>query len=144
MLLTRRAFLLSPAGLVLARALGRQAIDLRAFERARVLRLADAYLREPPITITATSSPRSAGGPHDYFSEGDYWWPDPEHPGGPYIQRDGMTNPDNFVAHRHALIRLRSARARARRRVGADAATAATPTTPRATSTPGLRTRRRA
>ncbi|MEO8405286.1 MAG: alginate lyase family protein, partial [Chitinophagaceae bacterium] len=25
---------------------------------------------------------------------------------GPYIQKDGMTNPDNFVAHRHAMIRL--------------------------------------
>ena len=24
----------------------------------------------------------------------------------PYIQRDGMTNPDNFVAHRLAMIRL--------------------------------------
>ena len=24
----------------------------------------------------------------------------------PYIQRDGQTNPDNFVAHRHAMIRL--------------------------------------
>ena len=44
--------------------------------------------------------------PHDFFSEGDYWWPDPEHPGGPYIQRDGMTNPANFVEHRRALMRL--------------------------------------
>jgi hypothetical protein len=43
---------------------------------------------------------------HDYFSEGDYWWPDPSNPDGPYIQRDGFTNPDNFVAHRLALIRL--------------------------------------
>jgi hypothetical protein len=81
-------------------------LDLRALERQRVLRAADRYLRESPQTITATSSPRSAGGRHDYFSEGDYWWPDPGNPDGPYIQRDGMTNPDNFVAHRHALIRL--------------------------------------
>ena len=27
------------------------------------------------------TSPRSAGGPHDFFSEGDYWWPDPAEPG---------------------------------------------------------------
>ena len=27
-------------------------------------------------------------------------------PGGPYIQRDGMSNPDNFVEHRRALMRL--------------------------------------
>jgi len=71
-----------------------------------VLRSADRYLTEAPVTITASRSARSAGGPHDYFSEGDYWWPDPAHPGGPYIQKDGLTNPDNFVAHRHALIRL--------------------------------------
>ena len=81
-------------------------LDLFNIERARVVRSADRYLKERPITITAHSAKRSAGGPHDYFSEGDYWWPDPTNPGGPYIQRDGITNPDNFVAHRHALIRL--------------------------------------
>ena len=43
---------------------------------------------------------------HDFFSEGDYWWPDSQNPGGPYIQRDGMSNPDNFVEHRRALMRL--------------------------------------
>jgi hypothetical protein len=59
-----------------------------------------------PVTVTASRSPRSAGGLHDFFSEGDYWWPDPKDPGAPYIQRDGMTNPDNFVAHRQALMRL--------------------------------------
>ena len=63
-------------------------------------------LKEQPITLTAFTSPRSAGGKHDFYSEGDYWWPDPNNPNGPYIQRDGQTNPDNFVAHRHAMIRL--------------------------------------
>ncbi len=104
--MTRREFLAAPAGLILAGIAARQDLDLRTIERARVLRAADQYLRQSPQTITAASSPRSAGGRHDYFSEGDYWWPDPSNPDGPYIQRDGMTNPDNFVAHRHALIRL--------------------------------------
>lgn len=85
---------------------GRAEIDIVAIERARVVRAADRYLQELPITITAHSAKRSAGGRNDYFSEGDYWWPDPRDPDAPYIQRDGMTNPDNFVAHRHALIRL--------------------------------------
>ncbi len=80
--------------------------DVAAFERARVLKAAGAYLSERPVTLTASRSPRSAGGPHDFFSEGDYWWPDPQNPGGPYVQRDGMTNPDNFVEHRRALMRL--------------------------------------
>jgi hypothetical protein len=64
------------------------------------------YLREEPVTVTAAHCERSAGGKHDFFSEGDYWWPDPKEPNGPYIQRDGMSNPDNFVGHRHAMIRL--------------------------------------
>src|SRR5688572_8880220 len=81
-------------------------LDVVAIERSRVLRAADRYLSEPPLTITASSSPRSAGGRHDFFSEADYWWPDPANPGGPYIQRDGMTNPDNFVEHRRAMVRL--------------------------------------
>jgi hypothetical protein len=81
-------------------------IDVAAIDHDRVLNAASAYLIEKPITITAASSPRSAGGKHDYFSEGDYWWPDPKNPDGPYIRRDGMSNPGNFVAHREALIRL--------------------------------------
>jgi len=81
-------------------------LDLTAEERGRVLKAANKYLDEKPVTVTASSSPRSAGGPHDFFSEGDYWWPDPNHPDGPYIQRDGMTNPDNFVEHRRAMVRL--------------------------------------
>ena len=81
-------------------------LDIRSIDRARVLRAAETYLAEAPITITATQSPRSSGGKHDYFSEGDYWWPDPKNPSGPYIRRDGMSNPDNFDAHRRALLRL--------------------------------------
>jgi len=88
-------------------AAGQQAtINVAAFDRQRVLKAANQYLHEPPITITASHSPRSAGGMHDFFSEGDYWWPDPQHPDGPYLQRDGMTNPGNFVEHRRALMRL--------------------------------------
>lgn len=45
---------------------------------------------------------------HDFYSEGDYWWPDTLNPDGPYVRRDGETNPDNFVAHRHAMIRFSS------------------------------------
>jgi len=80
--------------------------ELVALERARVVAAAEKYLREAPLTITAFPAARSAGGLHDFYSEGDYWWPDPEKPGGPYIRRDGETNPDNFVAHRDAMRRL--------------------------------------
>src|SRR5690348_14252711 len=81
-------------------------LNLKQLDGPRVIRAADQFLKEEPITITASHSDRSAGGLHDFFSEGDYWWPDPDNPAGPYIQRDGMTNPDNFVEHRRAMIRL--------------------------------------
>ena len=81
-------------------------IDLNTLDRTRILTAADAYLTADPITVTASHSPRSTGGQHDFFSEGDYWWPDPQNPDGPYIQKDGMTNPDNFVEHRKALMRM--------------------------------------
>lgn len=83
-----------------------RSFNVSRFDRARVLKAANQYLKEPPITITASTSPRSAGGLHDFFSEGDYWWPDQRNPDGPYIQRDGMSNPDNFVEHRRYLMRL--------------------------------------
>ncbi len=79
---------------------------LAELERGRVLAAARAALDEGPVTVTASVAERSAGGPHDFYSEGDYWWPDPDAPGGPYVRRDGLTNPDNFVAHRQAMRRL--------------------------------------
>lgn len=75
-------------------------------DRSIILETATAYLDSLPVTVTASSCERSAGGLHDFYSEGDYWWPDPENPGGPYIQRDGQSNPDNFSDHRHAMVRL--------------------------------------
>jgi hypothetical protein len=78
--------------------------DLQAYEKVRVVPLADAALHAEPRTITSVINPRSPGGPHYFSSEGDYWWPDPKNPDGPYIKRDGMTNPDNFTAHRELLL----------------------------------------
>ena len=80
--------------------------DLVEIERERILEKASAYLDEAPLTVTAQRAERSAGGLHDFYSEGDYWWPDPENPDGPYVRRDGISNPANFVAHRRAMVRL--------------------------------------
>nr|WP_121271967.1 alginate lyase family protein [Pedobacter schmidteae] len=74
--------------------------------KALILKNAAWAMKQAPVTVTAESSSRSAGGKHDFYSEGDYWWPDPQNPDGPYIQKDGMTNPQNFVAHRLAMIRF--------------------------------------
>lgn len=75
-------------------------------ERPRVLRMAEKYYNSAPVTVTNSICKRSAGGAHDFYSEGDYWWPDPKNPDGPYIRKDGLTNPHNFTADRKAMIRL--------------------------------------
>jgi len=72
----------------------------------QILAEAGWAMKQAPITVTASFCTRSAGGRHDFFSEADYFWPDPQNPDGPYINRDGMTNPDNFVEHRKAMIRF--------------------------------------
>jgi hypothetical protein len=71
-----------------------------------IISRADKVLYEKPVTITSFVCERSAGGIHDFFSEADYFWPDPKNPDGPYIQRDGMSNPNNFLDHRKAMVRL--------------------------------------
>ncbi len=84
----------------------KMAFNLNEIERSRVLKNAGAYLNELPETVTTTFCDRSSGTHHDFYSEGDYWWPDEKNPNGPYIRKDGLTNPANFTAHREALIRF--------------------------------------
>src|SRR6185436_2083155 len=49
-------------------------------------------------------------GANDFYSNGDYWWPNPNTTNGlPYVQRDGQTNPENFVEHRRCIMGLRDA-----------------------------------
>ncbi|OGU35298.1 MAG: alginate lyase [Ignavibacteria bacterium GWB2_35_6b] len=81
-------------------------VNIAKIDHDRIISAADKYLLEEPVTITSTIAERSAGGIHDFYSEGDYWWPDTENPDSPYVRRDGMTNPENFTAHRKAMVRL--------------------------------------
>ncbi|MBN2281074.1 MAG: alginate lyase family protein [Candidatus Marinimicrobia bacterium] len=82
-------------------------VNVVQIDKERILASANQYLIEEPITITEFTCDRSLGGIHDFYSEGDYWWPDPENPvGRPYIRRDGMSNPDNFTEHREVLRRM--------------------------------------
>lgn len=78
---------------------------IKSIEETEIAR-AKAFLYSPPITVTDAYSERSAGGIHDFYTEGDYLWPNPKDPKGPYIRKDGKTNPENFTAHRIAMIRL--------------------------------------
>lgn len=76
--------------------------------RHGILQRAAVNLEEKPVTITSFIAERSMGDEHDFYSEGDYWWPDSTNLSGPYVRRDGQTNPDNFVAHRQVMIRFSS------------------------------------
>jgi hypothetical protein len=75
-------------------------------DRKRILKAGGDYVTLPIRTITAYPSERTPGGPHDYFSQADYFWPDPKDPSAPYINRDGQSNPANFNGHRKAMIAL--------------------------------------
>ena len=77
-----------------------------ATDRERILKAAAAYVTQMPITITAFPAKHSAGGLHDFYSQADYFWPNPKDPAGPYINRDGQSNPDNFDEHRRVMVRL--------------------------------------
>jgi hypothetical protein len=74
--------------------------------REQILNEADWALKQQPVTITASTSQRSAGTKNDFFSEADYFWPDSLNPDSPYVNRDGMTNPGIFTDHRFAMIRF--------------------------------------
>lgn len=90
--------------------LARQLPDVAAIDRQYILRGAEAALKLAPITITQFSAKFSTGGLNDFYSNGDYWWPNPATPDGlPYVNRDGQTNPENFNHHRMALRQLRDA-----------------------------------
>jgi len=74
--------------------------------KANTIKMAENQLKIRPQTVTSASCVRSAGGKHDYYSEGTYWWPNPKDPNGKYIQKDGQRNPDNFDAHNEMLKKL--------------------------------------
>ncbi|MDO7844755.1 alginate lyase family protein [Hymenobacter sp. M29] len=57
---------------------------------------ANAALKRGPYTITTKPQTPPSGDKHDYISQAPYWWPDPTKPDGkPYIQKDGLRNPES-------------------------------------------------
>jgi hypothetical protein len=66
-----------------------KSLDVVDIDRERILKAAEIYLQEDPVTVTASQCERSYGGNHDFYSEGDYWWPDPGNPQSPYMRKDG-------------------------------------------------------
>ena len=116
LMLDRRRFCFLSAGTLAAQRLPKiepppaSAYSLvAAVDRDRILRLANQWVRAKPETITAFPAKNSPGGPHDFFSQADYFWPNPADPQGPWKEIDGRSNPANFQEHRRAMIRLSEA-----------------------------------
>src|SRR5437667_8895480 len=90
----RFAFFLGLSQVAVADVLPKPALDVAAIDRERILKTAGAALALEPITITKFRAKFSEGGANDFYSNGDYWWSNPNTTNGlPYVQRDGQTNP---------------------------------------------------
>jgi len=61
----------------------------------QLVTLADEFLAGQPYSILDREPSDWAGDAHDYYSVGNYSWPNPETADGlPYIRVDGRRNPD--------------------------------------------------
>lgn len=88
--------------------MGKQEL-LSLIDTSWVLKHANASLTANPVHITDKVAPMSKGDIHDYYSNGDYWWPNPKTIDGlPYVRRDGESNPNNFHSHRLILRNMRT------------------------------------
>lgn len=68
---------------------------------AHLVRWADHWRNESDHNQTFSVMSKPHAGPsgdfHDFYSLGTYWWPDPHTKSGlPYIDRDGLVNPETF------------------------------------------------
>ena len=85
-------------------------LNIGQIDRERILTAAKAALELEPPTITRDRAKLSEGGTNDFYSNADYFWPDPTKSNGlPYIDRDGESNPNNFFQHRMAMRSMRDA-----------------------------------
>ena len=61
----------------------------------KLLERADEALLEPPLSVMMKEKVPASGTKHDYMSQARYYWADPSKPDGlPYIQLDGLSNPE--------------------------------------------------
>ena len=84
-------------------------IRKEAWTQDAVLRLradADRRMKEGPWSVTAERPKSVAMDIHDYYSEAPYWWPVAEDPTAPYVRRDGLSNPNRFLANKNALTSM--------------------------------------
>jgi len=89
----RRTFALRPDELTAIKASLTSDPAVAAAYRELIAR-ADKALAAKPASVMDKRSIPVSGDRHDYVSLARYWWPDLANPRGPYVRRDGDTNPD--------------------------------------------------
>jgi hypothetical protein len=90
--------------------LPKTSFEMAMIDHDRILKLAEQALTLKPPVITDHVATNSAGGLHDFFSQADYEWPNPNTTNGlPYVGRDGESNPDVFSFHRMAMRDMKDA-----------------------------------
>ena len=89
----RRTFALNPADLEAIKARRTSDPVVAAAYRDLIARADKALAARPASVMDKRAAPPS-GDRHDYVSLARYWWPDPADPEGPYVRRDGDTNPE--------------------------------------------------
>lgn len=89
----RRTFALRPGDLEAIKTELRSDPAIGAAYRDLIAR-ADKALATKPASVMDKRSIPVSGDRHDYVSLARYWWPNPADAKGPYVRRDGDTNPD--------------------------------------------------
>ena len=71
-----------------------------------LLQRASSMIGQDTFTIVHKSITPPSGNKHDYFSTGQYWWPNPSSPDGlPFIRKDGEANPNSdSISDRNTLF----------------------------------------
>lgn len=92
--------LLDPAAMAAYKTAYRAGHQPEAAQVQQVLRTAGQALGHAPYSIATKAQTPPSGDKHDYQSQAPYWWPDPSRPDGkPYIQKDGLHNPEAEAMH---------------------------------------------
>ena len=88
--------LLDPAAMTAYKTAYKAKHQPEAAQVQRLLQDADRALQHGLYTIATKPQTPPSGDKHDYLSQAPYWWPDPAKPDGkPYIQKDGLRNPES-------------------------------------------------
>jgi len=92
--------LLDPAALAAYKTAYRASHQPELAQVQQVLRTAGQALGHAPYSIATKAQVPPSGDKHDYQSQAPYWWPDPSRPDGkPYLQKDGLHNPEAEAMH---------------------------------------------